>query len=82
MFLKFQKGRSFDIVALQVHEYLPSFNEQDDKSKKLTLSLLSEALENDSKNLRRILSEVIELPEEQREDLADLLDTTSLIKHY
>ncbi len=72
------KRQVFDIVALQVHEYLPSFNEQDDKSKKLTLSLLSEALENDSKNLRRILSEVIELPEEQREDLADLLDTTSL----
>jgi len=72
------KRQVFDIVALQVHEYLPSFNDQDDKSKKLTLSLLSEALENDSKNLRRILSEVIELPEEQREDLADLLDTTSL----
>ncbi|MBL0911282.1 MAG: ATP-binding protein [Bacteroidia bacterium] len=72
------KRQVFDIVALQVHEYLPSFNEQDDKSKKLTLSLLSEALENDSKNLRKILSEVIELPEEQRDDLADLLETTSL----
>lgn len=72
------KRQVFDIVALQVHEYLPSFNDQDDKSKKLTLSLLSEALENDSKNLRRILNEVIELPEEQRDDLSDLLDTTSL----
>lgn len=76
--IEVSKRQVFDIVALQVHEYLPSFNDQDDKSKKLTLSLLSEALENDSKNLRRILSEVIELPEEQREDLADLLDTTSL----
>lgn len=76
--IEVSKRQVFDIVALQVHEYLPSFNEQDDKSKKLTLSLLSEALENDSKNLRKILSEVIELPEEQREDLADLLDTTSL----
>lgn len=76
--LEESKRQVFDIVALQVHEYLPSFNEQDDKSKKLTLKLLSEALENDSKNLRRILSEVIELPEEQREDLAELLDSTSL----
>lgn len=76
--IEISKRQVFDIVALQVHEYLPSFNEQDDKIKKLTLSLLSEALENDSKSLRKILSEVIELPEEQREDLADLLETTSL----
>jgi hypothetical protein len=76
--IEISKRQVFDIVALQVHDYLPSFNEQDDKGKKLTLSLISEALENDSKNLRKILSEVIELPEEQREDLADLLDTTSL----
>jgi len=72
------KRQVFDIVALQINEYLPSFNDQDDKNKKLTLSLISEALENDSKNLRKILNEIIELPEEQREDLAELLDSTSL----
>ena len=72
------KRQVFDIVALQINEYLPSFNEQDDKSKKLTLTLISEALENDSKNLRKILSDVIELPEVQREDLAELLENTSL----
>jgi GGDEF domain-containing protein len=72
------KRQVFDIVALQLNEYLPTFNDQDDRNKKLTLSLISEALENDSKNLRKILSEVIELPEEQREDLAELLETTSL----
>lgn len=71
------KRQVFDIVALQIHEHLPSFNEQDDKNKKLTLTLISEALENDSKNLRKILNEVIELPEEQREELAELLESTS-----
>lgn len=76
--VEISKRQVFDIVALQVNEFLPSFNEQDEKSKKLTLSLISEALENDPKNLRRILGEVIELPEEQLEDLAELLDTTSL----
>jgi hypothetical protein len=44
----------------------------------LTLSLISEALENDSKNLRKILNDIIELPEDKREDLAELLETTSL----
>ncbi len=68
----------FDIVALQVHEYLPSFEEQDHRGKKLTLSLIKEALEKDSNSLRRILSEVIDLPKEKRDDLADLLECTSL----
>jgi hypothetical protein len=68
----------FDIVALQVHEYLPSFEDQDHRGKKLTLSLIKEALEKDSNSLRRILSEVIDLPKEKRDDLADLLECTSL----
>ncbi len=72
------KRQVFDIVALQIHEYLPSFNEQDDKSKKFTLALLGEAMENDSKHLSKILSEVIGLPQEKREELFELLETTSL----
>ncbi len=72
------KRQVFDIVALQINEFLPAFNEQDDRNKKLTLKLVSEALENDSKNLRKILSDVIELPVEKIDDLADLLESTSL----
>ena len=70
----------FDIVALQVNEFLPSFNDQDKKGKKLTLSLIKEALENDTDSLRRILAEVIELPESKRLELAELLDQTPLSK--
>lgn len=72
------KRQVFDIVALQLHEHLPTFNEQDDKSKQLTLNLISQALEHDSKSLRRILAEVVELPEDKRNDLAELLEKTSL----
>lgn len=43
-----------------------------------TLSLIREVLENDSKNLRKILAEVVELPEGKRNELVDLLETTSL----
>lgn len=68
----------FDIVALQVNEYLPSFGDQDNKGKKLTLSLIKEALESGSVNLKRILSEVIELPKEKQDELADILEDTSL----
>lgn len=72
------KRQVFDIVALQVNEFLPDFETQDDKSKKLTLSLIKESLENDTSSLQRILTEVIELPEEKRNDLFEILDETSL----
>jgi hypothetical protein len=72
------KRQVFDIVALQVNEYLPDFESQDDKSKKLTLSLIKESLENDTTSLQRILTEVIELPEDKRKDLFDILEETSL----
>ncbi len=68
----------FDIVALQLHDYLPSFDEQDNRSKKLTLTLIKESLEKGSSNLKRILSEVIELPIEKQNELADILEGTSL----
>tara|TARA_R110002126_G_scaffold88792_1_gene212602 strand:+ start:115 stop:2085 length:1971 start_codon:yes stop_codon:yes gene_type:complete len=72
------KRQVFDIVALQVNEYLPDFESQDDKSKKFTLSLIKEALEKDSSSLQRILTEVIELPDEKREELVEILEETSL----
>jgi len=72
------KRQVFDIVALQVNEYLPDFEAQDEKSKRLTLALIKEALENDSISLQRILTEIIELPEDKRKDLFDILDETSL----
>jgi len=68
----------FDIVALQLHDYLPSFDEQDSRGKKLTLSLIKESLEKGSSNLKKILSEVIELPVEKQDELADILEGTSL----
>lgn len=72
------KRQVFDIVALNVNEYLPDFNDQDKKAKKFTLRLIKEALENDSNSLQIILAEVIGLPDEKREELKELLETTSL----
>ena len=68
----------FDIVALQVNEFLPSFTEQSKSSKKLTFSLIKEALEKGSDNLTKILSDVIDLPKDKQDELADILETTSL----
>lgn len=72
------KRQVFDIVALQVNEYLPNFQSQEEKAKKLTLSLIKQALEKDAKALQTILTEVIELPKEKREELVEILEETSL----
>lgn len=77
-FVEETKRQVFDIVALQINEYLPSFEAQDDASKRLTLGLVSQALDHDAKNLQKVLTEFIGLPEFKRQELADILETTSL----
>jgi hypothetical protein len=76
--IEIAKRQVFDIVALQINEYLPTFSEQDNTSKKLTLLLVKEALENNTASLQKILTEVIGLSDEKKEELADILEKTSL----
>jgi len=68
----------FDIVALQLNEYMPDFNTQQKKSKQLTLKLIKELLISDTSGLQTILEEVIKLPEDKRADLTEILEKTSL----
>lgn len=68
----------FDILALNINEFVPKFSEQESTNKKLTFSLVKEALESDSKSLKKIISEAINLPKDKQDDLAELLETISL----
>ncbi len=70
--------RVFEIVALNVHTHLPDFDKAGPQNKRLTLRLLKHALQQSPTALHRILSEVLELPQEQIEDLAQLLERTTL----
>jgi len=70
----------FDVLALNVNEYLPSFSESETQSKKLSLSLIKEALERNPGGLHNILSNVIKLPKEKVEELDSLLKKTTLSK--
>jgi hypothetical protein len=72
------KRQVFDIVALEVNEYMPDFKSQEIKGKKFTLSLMKEVLENDTSGLQKILEEVVNLPQKKREELTELLEKTSL----
>lgn len=68
----------FEVVALNINEYLPNFESYDNTSKKFSFSLIKEALENNPTSLGRILENVINLPKDKIEDLNSLLIHTTL----
>ncbi len=68
----------FDICALNVHQYLDSFREGASKDRQFTLRMLKTALDENPESLKRILTEVLELPKEKQSELADLLQYSTL----
>lgn len=68
----------FDIVASRVHLYHPSFRQDEVRSRQFTLRLVRQALESNPSSLRQILEEVLRLPKEQQDELADLFQRASL----
>ena len=68
----------FNVVALNVNSYLPNFATVDDKYKQLQLRLLRQAVERAPGDLSKILSEVLDLPIDKRQELSSLLERTTL----
>lgn len=68
----------FDIIATNVEDRLPKFKQYDTVSKKFTFKLLSQALKENPKSIRKILTEVLSLNTKEQEDLAKLLEKTTL----
>ena len=68
----------FDILAVNVQSYLPSFEDADYKSKKFTFQLLAHAVRENPDSVQTIISEVLGLKRSEKDDLAALLGKTSL----
>jgi hypothetical protein len=68
----------FNVLALNVNDYLPDFSSSDEKSKRLQFRLIRQAVQKAPTDLARILNEVLDLPNEKRQELASLLDRTTL----
>lgn len=68
----------FDILALNLNEYIEDFGESSTKQKKLQLKLLQQAIETNPDNIRKIIEEVLSLPQDKADELAELLECTSL----
>lgn len=68
----------FDVVALNVHEYLPDFAESSRENRKLSFQLLKTAIETSPEAIQLLLADVLAMPQEKREELVQLLERTSL----
>lgn len=68
----------FDIVALSINENLPDFEKVDTKTKTFQFRMLRQAIEKSPGELQTIIQEVIQLPKNKQEQLADLLKDTTL----
>ncbi|MDO9453205.1 MAG: ATP-binding protein [Stagnimonas sp.] len=68
----------FDILAVNVESYLPSFENADKSSRKFTFRLLAQAVRENPESVRRILEDVLGLKKEEQDDLASLLKKTTL----
>jgi hypothetical protein len=68
----------FDIVAINLNQNLPNFNELDKKTKTFQFRMLRQSIERSPDDLQLIISEVLNLPKKKQEQLAELLKDASL----
>lgn len=70
----------FDVVAVSVAAALPEIQTGEQRSRKFQLRMLRQAIERSPEDLQIIFNEVLQLPQRKREDLAQLLQRTPLVK--
>jgi len=68
----------FDVLALNLNAYLPDFERADPRNKRLALRLLKQALETSPTALQGIFHDLLNLPVEKQDELAELLKRTTL----
>ncbi len=69
----------FDVVATKVAESLPAFEESDRTSKAFQLRMLRHAVERGPDELQAVITEVLNLPKKELDQLSDLLRDVSLV---
>lgn len=70
----------FDVVAVSVATALPEIQTFEHRTRRFQLRMLRQAIERSPEDLQLILTEVLQLPQKKREELAQLLQRTSLTR--
>lgn len=68
----------FDILAVNVQDFLPNFNKTERTSKKFMFKLIAQAISENPESVQKIITEVLGLPKEEQNKLAELLGNTTL----
>lgn len=68
----------FDIVAINIRQSLPDFENIDRKTKAFQFRMIRQAIEKSPEELQYIIQEVLQLPKGKQEQLAELLKDFSL----
>ncbi|CAI1650847.1 ATP-binding protein [Serratia proteamaculans] len=68
----------FDILAVNVQSYLKKFDKADTKTRQFTFRLLKQAIKDNPDSVQKILGEVLGLKKKEQDDLALLLEKTTL----
>lgn len=73
------KRQVFDLVAVNIENRLPSFQEAHKKEKKFHMRLLRQVIEKAPQEIQTVISEVLDLPQSEVNALAKILDNNSLV---
>jgi hypothetical protein len=68
----------FDVVAVNLNAYLTDFEEASDTNKRFTFNLIKQSLKENPESLQLIFKDILSLPKERQDDLAELLKKTSM----
>lgn len=68
----------FDIMGVSLEAYLPKFDEAEHEARKFVFLLLAQAVRENPESVRRIITEVLKLKKDEQEELAGLLERTTL----
>lgn len=76
--IEIAKREIFDIIASKVEDSLPKFEKVDNQTKKFTFQLLSQAIQENPQSMQKIMTEVLNLKQDEQDDFAKLLNKTTL----
>lgn len=68
----------FDVLAVSINSYLPDFEDSSKTNKRITFDLIKHAIKENPESLQKIFQDVLKLPKELQDNMAELLGKVSL----
>ena len=76
--LEMAERQVFDVVAVNINSYLDDFENGTQKNRRFIFSVVQQALKQNPESLQLIFQDILKLPKERQDDLAELLKKSTL----